>query len=94
MTHHLQSLVKRFRREVRFYTLVLKHPRTPRASKVLLGAAIAYAASPIDLIPDFIPMIGYLDDLVILPILIWLAFRLIPKDVIVECRNRVRAETI
>lgn len=84
----IPSLVRRFARELRFYRLVLKHPRTPRASRILLGAAIAYAASPIDLIPDFIPIIGHLDDALILPVLAWLALRLIPRDVIAECRNQ------
>ncbi len=88
LTEKARSLVKRFSQEIEFYRLVLKHHRTPRASKILLGVAIAYAVSPIDLIPDFIPVIGYLDDLVILPLLIWLALRLIPKSVITECRNR------
>ena len=73
--------------EVEFYRRVLRHPRTPKLSKILLGAAIAYAVSPIDLIPDFIPVVGHLDDLVILPLLIWIAVRLIPKSVIAECRQ-------
>lgn len=81
-------IIKRFSQEIEFYRLVLKHPLTPRASRVFLAAAIAYAVSPIDLIPDFIPVIGHLDDLIVLPALIWLALRLIPKDVIADCRNR------
>lgn len=83
-----RAIVKRFSLEVEFYRQVLKHPRTPRAARFLLGAAIAYAVSPIDLIPDFIPAIGHLDDAIILPVLIWLALRLIPKDVLAECRAR------
>ncbi len=84
---HSRDLIRRFSQEVEFYRRVLKHPDTPRAAKLLLSAAIAYAASPIDLIPDFIPVIGYLDDLLILPLLIWTALRLIPKSVILECRQ-------
>ena len=87
-TEHILSLAKRFSQEIQFYRLVLEHPRTPRASRLFLGAAIAYAASPIDLIPDFIPVIGHLDDIVILPTLIWFALRLIPKDVVAECRRQ------
>ncbi len=90
LTEHTRGLVRRFSQEIEFYTLVLRHPRTPRASRLLLGAAIAYAASPIDLIPDFIPVIGHLDDLIIVPLFIGLATRLIPKDVITECRNQGR----
>ena len=90
LTEHTRGLVRRFSQEIELYRLVLRHPRTPRASRLLLGAAIAYAASPIDLIPDFIPVIGHLDDLIIVPLLIRLATRLIPKDVITECRNQGR----
>lgn len=56
-------------------------------AKLLIGVLVAYALSPIDLIPDFIPIIGYLDDLLILPLGIWLALRLVPKEVWVECQN-------
>jgi uncharacterized membrane protein YkvA (DUF1232 family) len=91
LTELTRGLVTRFSQEIEFYKVVLRHPRTPRASRLLLGAAIAYAASPIDLIPDFIPVIGHLDDLILVPLLIWLATRLIPRDVITECRNRGRA---
>jgi len=93
LTERARLIVKRFSQEIEFYRLVLKHPRTPRASRFFLGAAIAYAVSPIDLIPDFIPVIGHLDDVIILPVLIWFALRLIPKDVIAECRNRVKENT-
>ena len=86
-----KAVVRRFREEIAFYRLVWKHPGTPRAARWLLGAALAYAASPIDLIPDFIPVIGVLDDLIILPLLVGLAIRLIPTRVIEECRSRSRA---
>lgn len=82
-----RNLVRRFSQEIVFYRRVLTHPHTPRVSKILLGVAIGYAVSPIDLIPDFIPVVGHLDDLVILPLLIWIAVRSIPKDVILECRQ-------
>ncbi len=87
LIRRLESLARRISQEVAFYRRVLKHPRTPRAARILLGAAIAYAVSPIDLIPDFIPVLGHLDDALILPILVWLAVRLIPKDVIAACRH-------
>ncbi|MCK9195650.1 MAG: YkvA family protein [Syntrophales bacterium] len=87
LLEHSRSLVRRFLQEIEFYRRVLRHPRTPRVSKLLLGAAIAYAVSPIDLIPDFIPVVGHLDDLVILPLLIWTAVMLIPKGVTAECRQ-------
>lgn len=61
--------------------------RTPKLSKFLLGLAVAYAVNPIDLILDFIPVIGYLDDIII-PLLIFIALKFIPKELIKEHRNR------
>lgn len=69
----------------------LRHPGTPRWARFFAWAAVIYALSPIDLIPDFIPVLGYLDDMVLLPFLIWLALRLIPADVLAECRERAQA---
>lgn len=63
-----------------------KHPATPLLAKALAVFVVAYALSPIDLIPDFIPVLGYLDDVILLPILIWLTVRLIPEQVMTECR--------
>ncbi len=57
---------------------VARDPRTPWYAKLLAGAIVAYALSPIDLIPDFIPVLGLLDDLLLLPAAIWLAVRLVP----------------
>ena len=87
----LREAYSRFRREMTIYQLAVRHPRTPRLAKWLLGAAVAYALSPIDLIPDFIPVIGHLDDVVIVPVLVAIAVRLIPRDVLEECRATVTA---
>jgi uncharacterized membrane protein YkvA (DUF1232 family) len=74
----------------RTYALYLaaRDPRTPWYAKALAACTVAYALSPVDLIPDFIPVIGYLDDLIIVPAGIALAIRMIPPDVWRECRDR------
>lgn len=68
-----------------------KHPLTPWYAKAAAILAIGYAVSPIDLIPDFVPILGYLDDLVLLPLLISLAVKLIPPIVMEECRAKAEA---
>ena len=67
---------------------MLADKRVPRHAKWLLGLAVGYAVSPIDLIPDFIPIVGHLDDFLIVPALIWLATRAIPDEVVEECRRK------
>jgi uncharacterized membrane protein YkvA (DUF1232 family) len=84
-----RTLLQRFKRELRLYRSILADPRTPRLTKVLLGAAVAYAVSPIDLIPDFIPVLGHLDDALILPLLVYLAFKTIPRPLLEEHRRRL-----
>jgi len=86
----LKSVGGRIREELGYYRLVLAHPRTPRASKALLWLALGYVLMPFDIIPDFIPVIGHLDDLVVVPALILLAMRLVPEHVRHECRERSR----
>jgi uncharacterized membrane protein YkvA (DUF1232 family) len=86
MLQRLKRAAAAFRREIAVYQRVRRHPRTPRTAKVLIGAAIAYALSPIDLIPDFIPVLGHLDDVIIVPLLVFMALKLVPKDVLEECR--------
>lgn len=66
-----------------------KHPKTPWHAKALGMLVVAYALSPIDLVPDFIPVLGYLDDVLLLPGLIWLTIKLLPPDVLVDCRAQV-----
>lgn len=71
--------------------LASRDPRTPWYARLLVAAIVAYALSPIDLIPDFIPVIGYLDDLLLVPLGILLAIRLIPDEVLADCRKRAEA---
>lgn len=73
--------------------LAARDPRTPWYAKLLVAGIVAYAFSPIDLIPDFVPVLGYLDDLILIPMGIALAMRLVPRSVLAECRARAR-ETI
>jgi uncharacterized membrane protein YkvA (DUF1232 family) len=68
-----------------------RHPDTPLLAKALCMFAAAYALSPIDLIPDFIPVLGYVDDALLLPALVWLAVRLLPAHVVDECRLQAQA---
>jgi len=70
--------------------LAARHPDTPWYAKLLVAAIVAYAFSPIDLIPDFIPVLGYLDDLVLIPIGIAFAVKLVPPPVLAECRARAQ----
>jgi uncharacterized membrane protein YkvA (DUF1232 family) len=88
-----KAMTRRFKSELGVYRLVLAHPRTPRVSKILLGAAIGYFLSPVDLIPDFVPVLGQLDDLLIVPGLLYAAFRFIPAEVVEDCRKRVLTQS-
>lgn len=83
----LRRRASRLKRQVWALFLAFKDPRTPLLARVVIIVAVAYAVSPIDLIPDFIPVLGQLDDLLILPLLIALAIRMIPPDVTVRCRR-------
>jgi uncharacterized membrane protein YkvA (DUF1232 family) len=87
MFRRLKTLAASVRSELGVYRRVLRHPRTPRLAKWLLGLAIGYLLMPIDLIPDWIPVVGQVDDLIIVPGLVILALRLVPRDVIAECRR-------
>lgn len=89
MMGRLREIAARLKTELAVYRLVLKHPATPLAAKVLLGLAVGYVLLPFDLIPDFIPVVGHLDDLVIVPGLVVLALYLIPDDIIQECRKQI-----
>jgi uncharacterized membrane protein YkvA (DUF1232 family) len=82
------SQLSRAKSELRVCRLLLTHERTPRAAKWILGIAVAYVVMPFDIIPDFVPVLGQLDDLIIVPTLIFVAFRLIPEPIIEDCRRR------
>lgn len=80
--------VRALKKETFALYLACRHPRVPWYAKALALLVVGYALSPIDLIPDFVPVLGYLDDLVIIPLGIMLVIRLIPADVLTECRRQ------
>ena len=89
----LKSWARSLKRDVVALWIAAGDPRTPLGAKWLAGAVAAYALSPIDLIPDFIPVFGYLDDLLIVPLGIALAIRLIPPALMAEFRVRAADRT-
>ena len=82
---------KQLKREIQAVYLAMKDPRTPWYARVLAAIIVGYAFSPIDLIPDPIPNLGYLDDLILLPLGILLLVKIIPSEVLVECRAKAAA---
>ncbi|MFB2981592.1 YkvA family protein [Microseira sp. BLCC-F43] len=87
----LKQQARKLKKETYAIYLACKDPRVPWYARLLAGCVVAYAFSPIDLIPDFIPIIGYLDDLIIVPLLIWLVLKMIPAAVLNECRQKAEA---
>src|SRR5262249_21241688 len=81
---------RRLKRETYALFLVAKHPRVPWYAKALAICVVGYALSPLDLIPDFIPILGYLDDLLLVPLGIALVIRLTPRDLLAECRAQAQ----
>lgn len=88
LLNELKDRARRLKAETFALYLAARHPETPWYARLLVAAIVAYALSPIDLIPDFIPVVGYLDDLILIPIGIALAIKLIPDSVLAECRAR------
>jgi uncharacterized membrane protein YkvA (DUF1232 family) len=87
----LKARVRHLKGEVSALYLAARHPMTPWYAKLFVLALVAYALSPIDLIPDFIPVLGLLDELVLLPLGIVLAIKMVPPSVMAECRARALA---
>ena len=85
----LKSKVKKLKKEIQVLSIAYSDPRTPWYAKFLIGLTVGYLLSPIDLIPDFIPVLGILDDLVLVPLLISASIKLIPEIVILEAREEV-----
>jgi uncharacterized membrane protein YkvA (DUF1232 family) len=82
--------VRQLKSETYALYLAYRDPRVPWYARVLAAVVVGYAFCPIDLIPDFIPVLGYLDDLILVPLGIWLALKLIPQEVMAEARERAQ----
>jgi uncharacterized membrane protein YkvA (DUF1232 family) len=87
MSKPLKSAAHRLQLEIRICRLVLKDSRTSGPAKLALWLALAHALSPMNLVPDFFPLLGQVDDLIIVPMLLLAALKLIPKEVIEDCRT-------
>lgn len=92
LVDRLQQWAQRLKTEVRTLHLAYRDPRVPWYARAFAICVAAYALSPLDLIPDPIPVLGYLDDLVLIPLGVALAIRMIPDGVLDECREKARAE--
>ena len=84
----MREWARTMKRQTLALYFAVRDPRTPWFARLIAGAVVAYAISPIDLIPDFIPVLGLLDDIIIVPIGLWLAIRLIPAEVLAEAQTR------
>jgi uncharacterized membrane protein YkvA (DUF1232 family) len=87
---NLKQRARHLKAETLALYLAARDPRTPWYAKLLVAGIVAYALSPLDLIPDFVPVVGYLDDLIVIPAGIALAIRLIPDTVLAECRAKAK----
>ncbi len=90
MLQTLRRWAKLLKGNVVMLWFACRHPQTPLFAKIFTVLVVAYAFSPIDLIPAFIPVLGLLDDLILLPIGIWLAIRMVPAPIVAECRQQAQ----
>jgi len=91
MLVRLKQLARLLKRDIVTLWFAYRHPQMPLAAKIAAILIVAYAFSPIDLIPDFIPVLGFLDEVILLPAFIWLTLKLIPEMIVVESRNAAQA---
>ena len=85
----INARARKLKTDIPAVLLAMKKKETPFVAKILAGVTVVYALSPMDLIPDFIPVLGYLDDVILLPALVALTIRLIPPSVLTQCREEV-----
>jgi uncharacterized membrane protein YkvA (DUF1232 family) len=87
-----KKMARLFKRELIIYQRVLKDERTPTRAKVFLALAVGYLCMPFDLIPDFVPVVGHLDDAIIIPALVFVALRSVPREIVSEHREQLARE--
>lgn len=92
LNQRLKEWARKLKGDVIALYFALKHPATPLYAKVAAAIVVGYALSPIDLVPDFVPVLGYLDEVILLPLGIALAIKLIPVDVLTACREKARTD--
>ncbi|MBE7561053.1 DUF1232 domain-containing protein [bacterium] len=93
MRESLREIGRGLRGRLRFYRVIYKDPRTPRRARFFFWLAFGYLALPLDLIPDFIPVLGHLDDVVVVPLLLRLALRAVPDEVYAAHAGLLREES-
>jgi uncharacterized membrane protein YkvA (DUF1232 family) len=87
----LREKTKQLKTDTYALYLAYRDPRVPLYAKIFVAIVVAYALSPIDLIPDFIPVLGYIDDLIIIPAGIYISLKMIPREVLDECREKAQS---
>src|SRR5205809_8143687 len=87
----LAERARTVKRELLALALAARHPDTPWYARLIVAGCVAYALTPVDLIPDAIPVVGFIDDLIFIPLAVALAVRFIPAPVMADCRERSRA---
>lgn len=92
MRQRIKAFTRRVKQEVQIYQIVIQDERTPWLARILIGSAVSYLLLPFDLIPDAIPILGQLDDLLIVPALIWLGLKMIPENVLAEAKQTIIPE--
>jgi uncharacterized membrane protein YkvA (DUF1232 family) len=90
LLHIWRQRAKQLKMEVHTLYLAYRDPRTPWYAKLFIGCVVGYALSPIDVIPDFIPVLGYVDDMIIVPLGVAIALKMIPPGVLDDCREKAR----